>query len=365
MLLIFPILLIFLVLLAWPSTSHAKGGGSSTHAATGPKSSELQALESQFYNMMTPLVDSYSGSLSENSTGTTANGAPQPYDNDTLMGQLFNDATNKTYAANQRYDDLLSQASGLSQSALDAVNQAGTAGDKWYDQAENAYGQANSLLPQITNQLNYTSQSNRWYDDYTQGMLSQSQNLLNTGQIPQALIDAMTAAAQNGVNSSVGSSLNDLASRGVVNSTVTNKSMDNLSKSVADSMNENYLSAFNSLLGGYNDSATTGAAAGKSFVDTNLGISNAYGDAMNSAINLGNAYGSTGSSRVSDLLSVAGGYNDLIDANLTERGDLNSQIPQYYTNAASPMMPAYDFLQTMLQDHWNSNKQDTVVKQGK
>ncbi len=359
----------------------------------------------------------------------TASGVPQPYDNNTLMGQLFNDATRKTYAANSRYDDLFGQAQGYTNSINDALAQSRTAGDKyfamaddnyadarrylqqgegylsragsegdwWYDKAKGAYASAEGLLPQLTSHLDYTNKANQWYDDYTRDMLTGSKTLLDTGQIPQPIVDALQAAMTSSVNKSVGTNLSDLASRGVINSSVTNRGMADMSKSVADSMNENYLKAFQTILGGYNDTAATGANAGKAFADSNLSIGNAYNNAMNSAIGLGDSYGKTGSMRVSDLLGVAGGYKDYsgqattnanslmgagsqriqdwlgiaggygnaLNSNLTEREALMNDIQKYYTNAAAPMMPAYDFLKTMQQDHWNSDKKDTIVKQGK
>jgi hypothetical protein len=476
---------------------------------------------------------------------TTSRGTviPQPYDSNTMMGQLLNDATAKTYNSNSRYDDLMAMSKDITSKGMtalgnanhllgqgvDAVNQsktagdwyfdqaqdsygsakdylskadtagdwyynnaqtdfgnaqnylaqagtagdwyynqaqgdfgnaqnylaqAGTAGDPWYGKAWDTYGTAEGLLGQLQNSIDYSSQANQWYDDYTRGMLGNSKNLLETGQIPQPIIDAVTGMMTNGVNNSLGTTMNDLASRGIVNSSVSNRAVSDMSKSISDSLQGGYMDAFNSLLTGYNNTAQTGATAGKAFADTNLNISNAYSDAMKNAISLGDSYGQTGSQRVSDLLGVAGGYtnnanslvnagssrvNDLLgvaqgytgnasalmdagnirvnnmldiangyntnadslmgagsqrigdwlniangynssaagygtlgdnyakqqEANIKEREQLMAAIPQYYTNAMSPMMPSYDLMQTMQQDHWNSDKMDTIVKSGK
>ncbi|MDR3332436.1 MAG: hypothetical protein LBT08_07395 [Synergistaceae bacterium] len=61
---------------------------------------------------------------STSSSGSTT--VPQPYDSNTLMGQLMNDATQKTYASNARYDDLLSQAPGITGQIHDVLGQAQT-----------------------------------------------------------------------------------------------------------------------------------------------------------------------------------------------------------------------------------------------
>ena len=133
-------------------------------------------------------------------------------------------------------------------------------------------------------------------------------------------------------------------------------------------------------------------------------INNSANTTLGHTISLGDSYGRTGAQKVADLLSVAAGYannaqttgnlaNSLMDAgskriqdylgiaqgygnlssgylnnlntNLAEREQLNKAITGYYTNAMAPMLPAYDLLKTMQQDHWNSDKRDTIVKQGK
>jgi hypothetical protein len=58
------------------------------------------------------------GGAAGNGTGTGTQSAgsydvlkiPQTYDNNTTMGQLFNDATKKHYVSNAQYDDLLAMA---------------------------------------------------------------------------------------------------------------------------------------------------------------------------------------------------------------------------------------------------------------
>jgi hypothetical protein len=426
------------------SGGNSQGGGGSKTINFGTQSTSASPSSNNIVSADKGGTTGYSG------------GVPQPYDNNTMMGQLFNDATKKTYAANQRYDDLFAQSPQLSQqsqSALaqmnsllgqgaDAVNQSKTAGDKyfsqaddmfansarylqtgegylskagtegdwWYDQAKNAYAQAQGFLPQIQDQFNYTTESNKWYDDYTRDALTGSKNLLDTGEIPKPLMDAMLASMTSGVNQSVGANINNLASRGVINSSVTNRGLADASRAVSDSMNANYLNAFNTILGGYNDTAATGANAGKAFADSNMNIISGMNDTMANAIGLGDSYGKTGSMRVNDLLGVAqgygnyssianqnagtlmdagsqrindwlniaqgynqtaGGYGDLsngylsnLEMNLKEREGLQNDLSKYFTNAAAPMMPAYNLMQTMQQDHWNSDKKDTIVQQG-
>jgi hypothetical protein len=171
-------------------------------------------------------------------------------------------------------------------------------------------------------------------------------------------MDRLTASVNSGLDKTMGSTLNDLASRGVVNSSVTNKGMADMSRSAADALNAGYLDTFNSVLGGYHQGANTAATTGRSLVDTFLNINTAANDASRNMIALGDSYGKSGSQRVADMLSVA-------NTGIAERDQLNDHLGSYYINAAAPMMPAYDMMKTMQTDHVNSNKKDTIVKQGK
>jgi hypothetical protein len=286
------------------------------------------------------------------------------------------------------------------------LNKAGTEGDWWYDQAKNAYAQAQGFLPQIQDQFNYTTESNKWYDDYTRDALTGSKNLLDTGEIPKPLMDAMIAAMTNGVNQTVGTNVNDLASRGVLNSSVTNRALSGIENEVANAMNSNYLSAFNTILGGYNDTAVTSANAGKAFADSNMNIISGMNDTMTNAIGLGDSYGNTGHLRVSDLLGVAQGYgnyssianqnansltgagsqriSDWLDIaqvyndsaagygnlsqsylnslsqNRSERESLLNSVPQYWQNAVAPATFGSDLMQQMIAE-WLGHTKDTAI----
>jgi hypothetical protein len=362
----------------------------------GPKSDNLLKLENSMYGAVNPIIDAYSAPIQ------SGGGIPQPYDNNTPQGQLFNDATKKTYQSNSRYDDLLGQSQGITNTmsgllgqGANAVNKASAAGDQWYDMAGNAYGQAQSFIPQIQSQMDYASDTNKWYDVYTQNALSGAQNLVDTGNLPQPLLDSLQATVNQGLKKSMGTTLSDLAARGTLNSSTMNKGLMDMSQAAGDALNRGYLDAFNSALSGYQGNAATGASAGKTFADTNLSIAGGMNDTLANMIRLGDSYGNAGSQRVSDMLNTAQGYNNLgdsygnagsqrvsdmlntaqgynnlsdsygglLNANLSEREQLLNAIPQYYQNAAAPMSAPYDFLQTMLQDHWNSDKKDTLVEQ--
>jgi hypothetical protein len=265
--------------------------------------------------------------------------------------KLISDAMAKQGASNARYDDLLAQSPGL-------LAQAAAAGDEWYDLAKGAYGSAQGLQAANEESLKYTNEVDKWYSDYAKDQLGGAQRLMSTGAVPSPIMDALQAAVGQGLKKSMGSSVNSLASRGVINSSVANKGMADMSQAAGDALSRGYLDAFNTALGGYQGNASAAAGAGQAFTDAFLNLNSARDNAMSNAIRLGESYAGTGSQRTSDLLGVHG-------ANLLERDQLLNAIPQYFTNAAAPMMPAYDFLQTMLTDRWNGSKQDTIVKQGK
>jgi hypothetical protein len=351
---------VLFLILFMPKTAFAKGGSSKTVDAVGAKSANLQNLENSFYAAVNPLISAYSaniptytmvspvtGAAANNtaavsngkgkSRSTTADGIPQPYNSNTLSGQLFNNATAQTYAANNRYNDLLAQSP-------DMLSAAQTAGDEWYGRAAAAADTASS-------NLQYTNEIDKWYSEYAKDQLSGAQGMMNTGEIPEAIANALRAETDRGLKSSIGSSLASLASRGVLNSSVTNKGLADTAQAAGDAYNRNYLDAFNTALGGYQNNANTAANTGASLTDTFLKMNS---EALRQAESMANV----GSMRTGDLLNV-------FNANLAERQSLMNDLGQYYTNAAAPMMPAYDFLQTMLQDHWNSDKKDTIVKSGK
>lgn len=88
---------------------------------------------------------------------------------------------------------------------------------------------------------------------------------LATGQLPAQYQANMEASLQRGVQNTMGSTLNDLASRGVLNSSVTNKAMSDMSKGVSDTMAEQYqnnIGTLNGLYGQQSALATSGIQAG-------------------------------------------------------------------------------------------------------
>ena len=63
---------------------------------------------------------------------------------------------------------------------------------------------------------------------------------LQSGELPQAYVDNMTNAINSGVQNTVGNAINSLGNRGVLNSSVTNKALGDISQNISDTMAQQY-----------------------------------------------------------------------------------------------------------------------------
>ena len=113
----------------------------------------------------------------------------------------------------------------------------------------------------------------------------------------------------------MGSLLNNMSSRGVVNSSITGQGISRLGQQAADAYNRNYLNAFNSVLSGQ---------------------AQALQGSQNNTASLLSALGTT------------------------------AQLPsQAYEGAAAGLMPAYNFWKALQSSYDNREDYDTIVQQGK
>lgn len=126
--------------------------------------------------------------------------------------------------------DLRKQLSDIAKQGLGNFNN-----DNW-QQAQNLTNQA------LAQQGKLLGQSS----DIVQQILNIAQN----GTLPSNLINAMNASVNQGLQSSMGNMLNNLANRGILNSSVTTAGTNQLSQAAADAFNRNYLTAYQSALGG-------------------------------------------------------------------------------------------------------------------
>jgi hypothetical protein len=311
----------------------------------------------------------------------------------------------------ERYDQLTAGAGDLSSGAYNALqnsetagdwyfdqgkanygnaqgmfDQAATAGDKWYDAGWGAYDKAGGLIDQQVDQLNLTREGNQWYDNYTRDQLGQAANMTSTGEIPAAMQEAIMGSMNRALEGSMGQLINDMAGRGVINSSVNNAAMANLGQQAANAYQDNYMNTWQAVHGGMLGNANAAISGGDVFGRTGLGIAAGYGDAANNSRQLGDSYVGAGSQRVQDLLGVGNsytdlansqmtagsgrindwlninkGYNDSLNTNIREREYLNSAVPGYWQNALGPLSMVPGFLEQMQNDFANTGRLTTVV----
>lgn len=128
---------------------------------------------------------------------------------------------------------------------------------------------------------------------------------LTQGIVPQSYLDNMSEAVQSGVQNTVGDVVNSLGSRGVLNSSVTNKALGDISGNVADTMAQNYQNAI----------ATQSQLAGQQINNATAGITTsaaAQEAAQQPAINLWDASLGLQNSGANVLGSVAGKWGSSV-----------------------------------------------------
>lgn len=133
------------------------------------------------------------------------------------------------------------------------------------NQAQNQISQAQSGINSLTGNL----------QNQLSGIQGNVSNLAS-GQLPQAYLDNMQKSIQSGVENSVGQVVNNLGQRGVLNSSVTTKAVDDISKNVANTMAQQYQNNIGLLSGLYGQQAgntLNGASA----------LSGLYGQQIDSA----------------------------------------------------------------------------------
>ena len=127
--------------------------------------------------------------------------------------------------------------------------------------AEQAQTGMDSLLGQFNTGVQSDTFKNLLNNSLNQ--VQSGQNLtsqLTQGKLPTAYTDNMTNAIKTGVNNTVGSVINSLGNRGVLNSSVTNKAMNDIEKNVSDTMAQQYSNNIGQLAGLANQQIGTATA---------------------------------------------------------------------------------------------------------
>ena len=92
--------------------------------------------------------------------------------------------------------------------------------------------------------------ANKYQSQYDQAY-SGLQNLTETGNLPSGLTDAMNGYISREMNRSLGTAMAQNAGKGVLNSSVTNRAINDISTSTADAFAKNYADMFSAASGNY------------------------------------------------------------------------------------------------------------------
>lgn len=155
---------------------------------------------------------------------------------------------------------------------------------------------------------------------------------LTNGELPAAYQQAMEQSIASGVENTMGSALDSLASRGVLSSSVTNQAMSDISKNVSDTMAQQYQYNIGTLNGLYGQQASLAGS----------GITNAAAAqeaAQAPALNLWNASLGLNSGGTLGALSAIGNQGTTTTTQTTSGG--NGLFGGLFNGAVSAGINAY------------------------
>ena len=113
-----------------------------------------------------------------------------------------------------------------------------------------AQGLQSNLLGQLSGDNNPFTQN--------RNLVNEIADIARTGSIPSGVANALNASVNQNLQSSMGTMINNLGKRGVLNSSVTSAGMNQLSQSAADAFNRNYTTAYQAVLSGLGQSLQGG-----------------------------------------------------------------------------------------------------------
>lgn len=161
----------------------------------------------------------------------------------------------------------------LLQSALSGTQQAGQTVSGLIPQVQNGVTGANNAnngyIGGIGNAMQTYQEGNKYLDSDYQKAMANNEGVMSgllSGQLPSAYAQNRQKALQSDLDATMGSTLSSLADRGIINSSVANQSMNDISKNAANALAANYTSdmgtaanlansAYNNQLNGLNGRA--------------------------------------------------------------------------------------------------------------
>jgi hypothetical protein len=309
--------------------------------------------------------------------------------NDPLMKDFGEGLNRMDYSLGQAHSALGNQGASLG-SATGAFNKAGG----YFDKAGGAFSAGNQYAGQAAS----AAQGSQKFFDKAAGSADkmaapisklgalgdEMQNTLLQGKLPDSYQENWIKGNQRGFDEMMGSNLNSLASRGVINSSVANRSLGEATERINESYARNFLDSMAA------QRANFDSTAGK-YTDQLGGLgqqANAYQGAGQGYIGSANALstaGQTANASGQGMLGAGQGYLGVGQGHLGAAQGWGSNFQNSLTNAQASMLPYQTRLSgaqemmgigdTMdndlrnLYSMWSSHRYgvpgDTIVSQGK
>lgn len=201
------------------------------------------------------------------------------------------------------YKDMFNQYLGTNQNNQNAIgalqNQISSVG------AQNLTDNtkyANQLAASVDNMNNTASQLANEYS----GALLQNQNAMNaitSGQLPTAYQEARQKALNNDLESTLGSAVSGLASRGIINSSQADTAINNISKNASNTLAAQYAQDLNQAAG-LNTQALNNNLSG---IGAKMGLwGNTYNNQQNGIVNQANLMNQGYTNQMSNAGTAAG-----------------------------------------------------------
>lgn len=137
----------------------------------------------------------------------------------------------------------------LLQGALSGTRQAGQTVSGLIPQVQNGVTGANNAnngyIGGIGNAMQTFQEGNKYLDSDYQKAMANNEGVMSgllSGQLPSAYAQNRQKALQSDLDATMGSTLSSLADRGIINSSVANQSMNDISKNAANALAANYTS---------------------------------------------------------------------------------------------------------------------------
>lgn len=290
---------------------HCRFKGESTTTKTERNIPDQTAEEKELQNYLMQFAGG-AGDIAKYFLGDNALGkaAGNVYNAD--WGDLYDTATSNSKRDLETYSDLYySDLSNYKQAMADALVDYQDAEDKYLSQYESAMADAISKYNSVVDK-----QSPLW------------DNLVN-GILPEAYATNRQAALRDDVNALYGSTINNAASRGVINSSVTNKALSDAEQNLSDTLAKMYLEDL---------------SMEASLLDQQQGYAqNRYNT---NAGHAGSVYGNQAGSARAKIAAQQSGYNDMVDRSASAYNDWYGNKDKYnsslLSNAATAQTGSYE-----------------------